>query len=161
MAPARGATGAKAPLITSFAPTSDTRGSCRPSSGRSSRSHAGVFFSRSDARCITARPLSRVEPPNVADQYAAVIYKQLWDFRSGARVGSPLLKGQSEVFKKAQLQAYAASQRTNDISHVRNIARAVTPQEIDRAAAYCGSQPPDIVKTIDQEIWIPHPRHKS
>ena len=105
--------------------------------------------------------ISRVEPPNVADQYAAVIYKQLWDFRSGARVGSPLLKGQSEVFKKAQLQAFAASQRTNDISHVRNIARAVTPQEIDRAAAYCGSQPPDIVKTIDQEIWIPHPRHKS
>jgi len=30
-----------------------------------------------------------------------------------------------------------------------NIARAMTPQEIDAAAAYYASQPPDVVKAVD------------
>jgi cytochrome c553 len=51
---------------------------------------------------------------------------------------------------KAQLQAFATSERRNDISQqMRNIARAMTPQEIDQAAAYYASQPPDIVKAVD------------
>lgn len=66
------------------------------------------------------------------------------------KAGSPWLEGQSEVYLKAQLQALASGQRTNDISQqMRNIARAMTPQEIDEAAAYYASQPPEIVKATD------------
>jgi cytochrome c553 len=51
---------------------------------------------------------------------------------------------------KDQLQAFASGQRTNDINQqMRNIARAMTPQEIDEAAAYYASQPPEIVKATD------------
>jgi cytochrome c553 len=66
------------------------------------------------------------------------------------KTGSPWLEGQSEVYLKEQLQAFASGQRTNDINQqMRNIARALTPQEIDEAAAYYASQPPEIVKAID------------
>ena len=66
------------------------------------------------------------------------------------KTGSPWLEGQSEAYLKAQLQAFASGQRTNDISQqMRNIARAMTPQEIDEAAAYYASQPPEIVKATD------------
>jgi cytochrome c553 len=66
------------------------------------------------------------------------------------KTGSPWLEGQSEVYVKDQLQAFASGQRTNDINQqMRNIARAMTPQEIDEAAAYYASQPPDIVKATD------------
>jgi hypothetical protein len=38
----------------------------------------------------------------------------------------------------------------NDISQqMPNIAQAMTPQEIDEAAAYYASQPPEIVMTTD------------
>jgi len=51
---------------------------------------------------------------------------------------------------KAQLQALASGQRSNDISQqMRNIARAMTPQEIAEAAAYYASQPPEVVKATD------------
>jgi cytochrome c553 len=53
------------------------------------------------------------------------------------KVGSPWLEGQPEAYLKTQLQ------------QMRNIARAMTPQEIDEAAAYYASQPPDIVKATD------------
>ena len=137
---------------------------------------------------------------NLAGQYAAVIYKELHDFRSGApqqcrdvavcrqpdgrgnrrslkllrisaaasglspdaaiaeaqhrdlrradariapcgachgsldnKTGSPWLEGQSEAYMKAQLQAFAGGERRNDISQqMRNIARTMTPQEIER-----------------------------
>jgi cytochrome c553 len=66
------------------------------------------------------------------------------------KTGSPWLEGQSEAYMKAQLQTFAASQRTNDISQqMRNIARTMTQQEIDQAAAYYASQPPDVVKATD------------
>jgi cytochrome c553 len=66
------------------------------------------------------------------------------------KAGSPWLEGQSEAYLKAQLQAFRSGQRTNDISQqMRNIARAMTPQEIDDAAAYYASQPPEIVKATD------------
>ena len=62
------------------------------------------------------------------------------------KTGSPWLEGQSEAYMKAQLQAFASGERRNDISQqMRNIARAMTPQEIDAgrgvlrlAAAGCG-----------------------
>jgi cytochrome c553 len=177
----------------------------------------GATLAQRCAICHGPTGISRADSPNLAGQYASVIYKQLLDFRSGARtnaimtpfavnltdqeiaelaayyaylprlpayhpvpqlprpriviygaplrgiapcgschgsldnkVGSPWLEGQSEAYMKHQLQAFASGQRRNDISQqMRNIARAMTPQEIDEAAAYYASQPPDIVKATD------------
>jgi cytochrome c553 len=175
----------------------------------------GATLAQRCAICHGPTGISRADSPNLAGQYASVIYKELLDFRSGARTnavmspfarnlsdqditdiaayyaylprlpayhpvaqlpvphvviygapmrgiapcgachgsldnkaGSPWLEGQSEAYLKAQLQAFASGQRTNDISEqMRNIARALTPEEIDQAAAYYASQPPEIVKT--------------
>jgi cytochrome c553 len=177
----------------------------------------GATLAQRCAICHGPIGISRADSPNLAGQYASVIYKELLDFHSGARtsavmspfaanlsdqeisdiaayyaylprlpayhpqaklptprivingapmrgiapcgschgsldnkVGSPWLEGQSEVYLKAQLQAFAAGERTNDISQqMRNIARALTPEEINQAAAYYASQPPDVVKTTD------------
>ncbi|OAF05747.1 cytochrome C [Bradyrhizobium centrolobii] len=177
----------------------------------------GATLAQRCAICHGPTGISRADSPNLAGQYAAVIYKELHDFRSGARTnavmspfavnltdreiadlavyyaylprlpayhptpqlpkpniviygapmrgiapcgschgsldnktGSPWLEGQSEAYMKAQLQAFAAAERRNDISQqMRNIARAMTPQEIEEAAAYYASQPPDIVKAVD------------
>ena len=177
----------------------------------------GATLAQRCAICHGPTGISRADSPNLAGQYAAVIYKELLDFRSGARInavmspfasnlsdqeiadlaayyaylprlpafhpltqhpkprvviygapmrgiapcgschgsldnktGSPWLEGQSDVYLKAQLQAFASSRRTNDISQqMRNVARGLTPQEIDDAAAYYASQPPEIVKATD------------
>lgn len=177
----------------------------------------GATLAQRCAICHGPTGISRADSPNLAGQYAAVIYKQLHDFRSGARsnavmspfavnltdqeiadlasyyaylprlpayhptpqltkpniviygaplrgiapcgachgsldnkTGSPWLEGQSETYVKTQLQAFASGERHNDISQqMRNIARAMTPQEIEQAAAYYASQPPDVVKTVD------------
>ena len=62
------------------------------------------------------------------------------------KVGSPWLEGQSAVYVKSQLEAFASNDRRNDISEqMRNIARRMTPQEIEEAAQYYASQPsPDV-----------------
>lgn len=177
----------------------------------------GATLAQRCAICHGPTGISRADSPNLAGQYASVIYKELVDFRSGARVnavmtpfatnlsdrdiddlaayyaylprlpafhpveqlpkprvviygapvrgvapcgschgsldnktGSPWLEGQSEAYLKAQLRAFAAGQRNNDISQqMRNIARAMTSEEIDQAAAYYASQPPDVVKAVD------------
>lgn len=177
----------------------------------------GATLAQRCAICHGPTGISRADSPNLAGQYASVIYKELLDFRSGARTnavmapfavnlsdqdiadlaayyaylprlpafhpveqlpkprvviygapvrgiapcgschgsldnkaGSPWLEGQSEAYLKAQLQAFASGQRTNDISQqMRNIARAMIPEEIDGAAAYYASQPPEIVKATD------------
>jgi cytochrome c553 len=177
----------------------------------------GATLAQRCAICHGPTGISRADSPNLAGQYASVIYKELLDFRSGARsnavmspfavdlkdqdmadlaayyaylprlpayhptpqlprpriviygapvrgiapcgschgsldnkTGSPWLEGQSEAYLKAQLQAFASGQRTNDISQqMRNIARAMTPQEMDEAAAYYASQPAEIVKATD------------
>ena len=177
----------------------------------------GATLAQRCAICHGPTGISRADSPNLAGQYAAVIYKELFDFRPGARTnavmtpfaaephrpgntdiavyyaylprlpayhptpqlpkpriviygapvrgiapcgschgsldnktGSPWLEGQSEAYLKAQLQAFASGKRTNDISEqMRNIARAMTPQEIDEAAAYYASQPAEIVKAVD------------
>jgi cytochrome c553 len=58
--------------------------------------------------------------------------------------GSPWLEGQPAAYIKSQLQAFAAGRRHNDISEqMRNIARQMTPEEIDAAAQYYGSQAPE------------------
>jgi cytochrome c553 len=59
-----------------------------------------------------------------------------------AKLGTPWLDGQSAVYIKAQLQAFATGARRNDISgQMRNIARQMTPAEIDEAARYSASRP--------------------
>jgi cytochrome c553 len=59
-----------------------------------------------------------------------------------AKLGAPWLDGQSAVYIRAQLQAFATGGRRNDISEqMRNIARQMTAPEIDEAARYYASQP--------------------
>jgi cytochrome c553 len=66
------------------------------------------------------------------------------------KTGSPWLEGQSAVYLKAQLEAFASGQRRNDISaQMRNVARAMTQAEIDEAAAYYASQPAEMVKAVE------------
>ena len=58
------------------------------------------------------------------------------------KTGSPWLEGQSAVYIKAQLEAFALGTRHNDISaQMRNIARRMTPDEIEAAAKYYEAQP--------------------
>ena len=177
----------------------------------------GATLAQRCAICHGPVGISRADSPNLAGQYASVIYKQMHDFRSGARtnavmtpfavnltdqeiaelagyyawlprlpayhpvpqlprpriviygaplrgiapcgschgsldnkVGSPWLEGLAEAYLKKQLNDFASGQRRNDISQqMRNIARAMTPQEIDEASAYYASQPAEIVKTTD------------
>jgi cytochrome c553 len=169
----------------------------------------GATLSLQCTMCHGARGLSQADSPNLAGQYAAVVYKELQDFKSGARInavmtpmvanlsdqdmadlaayyaylprlppyhpvpglptpsivahgapmrniapcaachggldvktGSPWLEGESEVYLKAQIQAFASGDRHNDISgQMRNIARHMTPEEIEAAARYYASQP--------------------
>jgi cytochrome c553 len=169
----------------------------------------GATLAQRCAICHGPEGVSDANSPNLAGQFAAVTWKQLSDFKSGARVsavmtpfalamnnqdmldvaayysylprvprshpggtlsapevvtigapmrnippcgachgdidnkaGSPWLGGQSAVYIKAQLQAFASGARHNDISlQMRNIARQMTPDEIDQAAAYYASQP--------------------
>ena len=55
---------------------------------------------------------------------------------------APRLDGQSAAYIKAQLQAFASGARHNDISEqMRNIARQMTPQEVEAAARYYEAQP--------------------
>ena len=58
------------------------------------------------------------------------------------KAGSPWLGGQSAVYIKAQLEAFASGARHNDISEqMRNIARRMTPKEIEAVAKYYEAQP--------------------
>jgi cytochrome c553 len=173
----------------------------------------GATLAHQCAICHGPTGVSRADSPNLAGQYPSVIYKELKDFQTGARVnavmspfalglseqdmidlasyyaylprlpayhpsaplplprivingaplrgiapcgschgaldnkvGSPWLEGQSAVYVKSQLEAFASNERRNDISEqMRNIARRMTPQEIDEAAQYYASQPsPDL-----------------
>jgi cytochrome c553 len=169
----------------------------------------GATLAQRCAICHGPQGVSDANSPNLAGQFAAVTYKELNDFKTGARVnvvmspfaanmsnqdmldvaayyaylprvpsnnfdpkipvppivttgapmrniapcgschgdidnkaGSPWLGGQSAVYIKAQLQAFAAGTRRNDISQqMRNIARHMTAEEIDQVARYYEAQP--------------------
>jgi cytochrome c553 len=169
----------------------------------------GATLAQRCAICHGPQGVSDANSPNLAGQFAAVTYKELNDFKTGARVnavmspfavnmsnqdmldvaayysylprvpssrvdptmpapsivtigapmrnvapcgschgdidnkaGSPWLGGQSAVYIKAQLQAFASGARRNDISQqMRNIARHMTAEEIDQAAHYYEAQP--------------------
>jgi cytochrome c553 len=165
----------------------------------------GATLAHQCAICHGATGISRTNFPNLAGQYAEAIYKQLSDFKSGARVnatmspfaqaltdqgmrdvadyyaslpklknvgeapiivtngaplrnippcgschgdidhkiGSPWLNGEPSNYIRAQLEAFASDARRNDISEqMRNIARRLTPQEIEAAANYYSLLPP-------------------
>jgi cytochrome c553 len=58
------------------------------------------------------------------------------------KAGSPWLEGQSAVYIESQLNAFASGERRNDISEqMRNVARRMTPEEIEEAAQYYAAQP--------------------
>lgn len=61
------------------------------------------------------------------------------------KAGSPWLEGLPAAYTKAQLTAFASDARHNDINEqMRNVARNMTGEEIDAAAAYyAGTQPAD------------------
>jgi len=169
----------------------------------------GATLAQRCAICHGPQGVSDANSPNLAGQFAAVTYKELNDFKTGARVnvvmspfaatmsdqdmldvaayysylprvpsnnldpkipapqivttgapmrniapcgschgdidnkaGSPWLGGQSAVYIKAQLRAFASGARRNDISQqMRNIARHMTPEEIDEVARYYEAQP--------------------
>ena len=169
----------------------------------------GATLAQRCAICHGPQGVSDANSPNLAGQFAAVTYKELNDFKAGARAsvvmspfaaamsdqdmkdvaayyaylprvpsksldtglpapaivvtgapmrnippcgschgdidnkaGSPWLGGQSAVYIKAQLQAFASDGRRNDISQqMRNIARQMTPEEVDQAAHYYEAQP--------------------
>jgi cytochrome c553 len=160
--------------------------------------------------CHGARGLSEADSPNLAGQYETAVYKELRDYKTGARTsavmsprvtdlsdqdmrdlaayfaylprlpgyhptgdvpaprivasGAPLrnippcgschgtidyktgaawLEGQSPVYLKVQLEAFASGERRNDISQqMRNIARNMTKDEVEAAAEYYSRQPP-------------------
>jgi cytochrome c553 len=169
----------------------------------------GATLAQRCAICHGPQGVSDANSPNLAGQFAEVTYKELTDFKTGARVnavmspfalsmsdqemrdlaayyaylprvpsphvdarlkaplivtigapmrniapcgschgeidtkpGSPWLGGQSAVYIKAQLQAFATGARRNDISQqMRNIARNMTAEEIEQAARYYEAQP--------------------
>jgi cytochrome c553 len=169
----------------------------------------GATLAQRCAICHGPQGVSDANSPNLAGQFAAVTYKELNDFKTGARVnvvmspfaatmsnqemldvaayyaylprvpssnldpkavapaivtigapmrnvppcgachgdidnkaGSPWLGGQSAVYIKAQLHAFASEARRNDISQqMRNIARQMTAEEIDQVAHYYEAQP--------------------
>ena len=158
--------------------------------------------------CHGARGLSQADSPNLAGQSPVAIYKQLNDFKTGARTsavmgplvadltdadmrdlaayyaylprssdyaritdarprivvnGAPMrgiapcgachgdldskagagwLKGQPAVYLRTQLQAFASGARRNDIGQqMRNVARRMTPGEIDAASQFYAEGP--------------------
>jgi len=169
----------------------------------------GATLAQRCAICHGPQGVSDANSPNLAGQFAAVTWKELNDFKTGARVnvvmspfaanlsnqdmldiaayyaylprvpsnsldptipapgivtigapmrniapcgschgdvdnkaGSPWLGGQSAVYIKAQLHAFASGTRHNDISQqMRNIARQMTAEEIEQVAHYYEAQP--------------------
>jgi cytochrome c553 len=169
----------------------------------------GATLAMQCAICHGSNRTSQVDTPNLEGQPAAAVYKELRDFKTGARtnavmspftiklseqdmldlaayysylprqpgthpddavavspivargapmrnipacsschgttdakLGAPWLDGQSAVYIKAQLQAFATGARRNDISEqMRNIARQMTAAEINEAARYYAGRP--------------------
>jgi cytochrome c553 len=158
--------------------------------------------------CHGARGMSQADSPNLAGQSPLTIYKQLNDFKAGARTsavmaplvadlsdadmrdlaayyaylprladhpsntevrprivanGAPMrgiapcgachgdldskagagwLGGQPAVYLRAQLEAFSSGARRNDIGEqMRNVARRMTPEEIDAATRFYADRP--------------------
>ena len=168
----------------------------------------GATLAQQCAICHGPTGVSRADSPNLAGQYAGVVYKELMDFKTGARsnavmtpfaanlndrdmrdlaayyaylprasdsppvsgappeivtsgapmrgiafcgachgevgrkAGAPWLEGQPFVYLHAQLQAFASGARHNDVGEqMRNVARRMTPAEIDAASRFYAARP--------------------
>jgi len=167
----------------------------------------GATLSLRCTMCHGPQGLSYANSPNLAGQYEDVVYKELRDFQSGARVnpvmspmaqnlsdqdmkdlaayyaslprprvgvsappmpeivasgapmrniapcaachgsangkpGAPWLEGEPRAYIRAQLLAFAHGERRNDTSEqMRNVARQMTPDEIDAAAQFYSAAP--------------------
>jgi cytochrome c553 len=185
----------------------------RPSADQIGR---GATLAQECAICHGPTGVSRADSPNLAGQYGAAVFKQLVDFRTGARInavmtpfavkmseddmrdvaayyaylprlpgyhpaneappalvingaplrgiapcgachggienkaGSPWLEGQPRAYIRSQLDAFASGARHNDISEqMRNVARRMTPEEIDAVATYYAAQPAGALHTTE------------
>lgn len=79
---------------------------------------------------VSGAPMRNIAPCGAC--HGAVNYK----------TGSAWLEGESRAYLKAQLDAFAAGARHNDISaQMRNVARGMSSVEIDQAADYYANQP--------------------
>jgi cytochrome c553 len=59
-----------------------------------------------------------------------------------SKPGAPWLEAQPLVYLRAQLEAFASGVRRNDIGgQMRNVARALTPAEIDAATRFYAGPP--------------------
>jgi cytochrome c553 len=195
------------PITPSFTVSTADVGSVVEHNAAATSVGRGATLAQQCAICHGPTGISRADSPNLAGQYAAAIYKQLHDFKSGARsnavmtpfalnmseqdmrdlaayyaylprlpgssstrsqvapaivasgapmrgiapcgschgdienkLGSPWLGGQSAVYIKSQLMNFRSGTRKNDTSQqMRNIARAMTVEEIDTAARFFAS----------------------
>ena len=93
--------------------------------------------------CHGARGLSMADTPNLAGQYAAVIYKQLVDFKTGARTSAimqPLAADLSGTDMRDLAAYYASLPRQHvDGSPPREIPRIVADGAPMRNIAPCGA----------------------
>jgi cytochrome c553 len=195
------------PMKPSFTVSTADVGSVAPQKVSATSVGRGATLAQQCAICHGPTGVSRADSPNLAGQYAAAIYKQLHDFKTGARsnavmtpfalnmpeqdmrdlaayyaflprlpgrrsaghhaaptivasgapmrgiapcgschgdienkLASPWLGGQSAVYIKSQLMGFRNGTRRNDTSQqMRNIARAMTIEEIDTAAHFFAS----------------------
>jgi cytochrome c553 len=101
--------------------------------------------------CHGPTGISYADSPNLAGQYAAVIYKQLKDYESGARtnpVMTPMARSLSDS-EMRQLSAYYASlDRPPEAAVAKNAPRIVRYGDPMRNVAPCGSCHGDIDHTL-------------
>ncbi len=93
--------------------------------------------------CHGARGLSRAETPNLAGQYATVIYKQLQDFKTGARLSAimaPLMADLSDADMRDLAAYYAYLPRVKEDQAAKGEApRIIADGSPMRNIAPCGA----------------------
>ena len=92
--------------------------------------------------CHGARGLSQANTPNLAGQYPITIYKQLVDFRTGARasaVMAPLVADLSDRDMRDLAAYYAYLPRVSDHHPFADVPRIVTNGAPMRGIAPCGA----------------------
>ena len=93
---------------------------------------------RSNPAPSSARRIARICPSIIAEGATIGYLSQEPELDPKKTVGENVLEGAGEI--KAQLEAFASGSRRNDASlQMRNVAREMTPDEIDAAAHYYAS----------------------
>jgi cytochrome c553 len=85
-------------------------------------------------------PVPSTPPPDIVSTGAPMRNIASCDSCHGGtehKAGTPWLNGMPAAYIRSQLQAFADGSRHNDINEqMRNVARNMTPEEIDAAARY-------------------------